>query len=624
VNRWGWLLLWGCLLGWPAWAQQVTWAQPQWCVLPEQAASSASPPCTPWQSLTLPLAHRPLRPQSETIWIRLPFVLKDLPHDPMGMYVPYLHHGARVLLNGQLVAHLPGATGEREVRWEHPVLWQVPPSFLREGANELQLEIRPGRDLHVVRMARVALGDWMSLNRQRDVREFLMQGLPQLTVLMCGFIAVFLAMIWLMQPQEKLYALLACALALWGLRTSTFLVESLPHDQWLLWRSTYHWATGGFVVMLSLFASGFVGRSTRRWRKLALAWWFVGPLGLLAAGVTWEPFVSLYWTAGLALIGLLGLTELFRALRHERSIAAWLMTSAAAVAFVAGVHDLLMANVPQALAWLGPEWIANRLFLLHHAANWMLLCLAAVMTKRFVDTLKAMSRMNQDLEETVRARERMLDLAFKEKAQLMVAHATEEERQRIVVDMHDGLGSRLFTTLTRVERGVASTDETSLALRACIDDMRLMIDALSPGPPDLSAAFASFRHRWDENLQALQLNPRWEVSDEVLAWQPGAHQVMQILQVLQEALTNVVKHAQASQVGIAAWRTPLGEVVFEVLDDGRGILGERQARGRGSINMSRRAERLGGRLRVDSTPQGTRVTLTLPAATGVQAALATG
>jgi signal transduction histidine kinase len=608
VRRW-WALLCGLLLASSVHAVQVDLSDTLWCV---RSVLPSPQPCTDWRPLTLPLAYQPTRALEEQLTVRLRFVMQRIPAEPLGLYVPYLHHGARVWLNGQLMAFLPDANGEREVRWERPLLWQITPSMLQQGANELAFEMHPGRDMHVVRMARIEVGDWMALDHKRNVREFLVQGVPQQAVLMCGFMSIFLAMVWLMRPRETLYALLSGALALWGLRTATFLVESLPHDAWVVWRSTYHWATGGFIIVLTWFACRFAQRPVGRWRWWTLAWWFGGPLLLMLGGVAWEPFVNRYWTLGLAVIGLFGVSQFFVALRRGADAGTWLLTGAVVVAFVAGVHDFLMAGWPQALSWLGDDWVSQRLFMLHHAANLMLLCLAAVMTRRFVHTLRELGAMNKTLEIKVRERELALDQVFREKAQLMVANATEEERQRIVLDMHDGLGSRLFTTLTRIERGAADTAEMSRSLRACIDDMRLLIDALAPGPQELSAAFASFRYRWDENLLALRIEPRWDMADAVLAQPLGPHQVMQILQVLQEALTNVIKHAGASRVGIAAWMEPGGGVVFEVVDNGCGMPQGVAHQGRGGLSMRRRAERLGGAVRVESDGQGTRVVLAVP------------
>jgi signal transduction histidine kinase len=88
---------------------------------------------------------------------------------------------------------------------------------------------------------------------------------------------------------------------------------------------------------------------------------------------------------------------------------------------------------------------------------------------------------------------------------------------------------------------------------------------------------------------------------------------------LQEALTNVAKHARAKQVCVAL-RYDTDEVTLSVEDDGRGF--DAQARlsvsgwpmGIGLLGMQERVESLGGRLAIESQPdQGTRLVAHLPA-----------
>ena len=69
--------------------------------------------------------------------------------------------------------------------------------------------------------------------------------------------------------------------------------------------------------------------------------------------------------------------------------------------------------------------------------------------------------------------------------------ASAQERQRIMQDMHDGLGSQLLSSLMLVERGALSNEQVAQILRESIDDMRLAIDALAQGNTDLLAALDS-------------------------------------------------------------------------------------------------------------------------------------
>jgi len=88
-----------------------------------------------------------------------------------------------------------------------------------------------------------------------------------------------------------------------------------------------------------------------------------------------------------------------------------------------------------------------------------------------------------------------------------------------------------------------------------------------------------------------------------------------VLRIVQEALTNVVKHSGARVIAIATSQDREGVSVV-VEDDGAGFnVGDESASsaaGRGLTNMRRRAELLGGRIEIASGASGTRLTLHLP------------
>jgi two-component system nitrate/nitrite sensor histidine kinase NarX len=89
---------------------------------------------------------------------------------------------------------------------------------------------------------------------------------------------------------------------------------------------------------------------------------------------------------------------------------------------------------------------------------------------------------------------------------------------------------------------------------------------------------------------------------------------VQVLHVLQEALSNVRKHARAHEVWLEVQQSPVWS--FEVRDDGEGFDAEQQPPGETHVGMrimGERAARIGAQVVIDSVPgAGTCVTLTLP------------
>ena len=342
-----------------------------------------------------------------------------------------------------------------------------------------------------------------------------------------------------------------------------------------------------------------------------LAYWLLGPLSFAIGGFAAEPFVARYWLGGMMVVGLLIIATSIGYARRRGTLAAAALSAVMAFAVLVGVHDYLITWDPRLLGRFLPEWVGHRIHVLHFGSNMLLLAMAALLTARFLRTLSSLEDLNRTLETRVADRERELAANYARLAALEREHAASEERQLIMRELHDGLGSQLFTSLSRVERGDMNDDQIAAALRSCIADMRLALDALASDEHDLSAALGNFMFRWEAQLVAAGVRPRWDIDlpDDALTLSP--HAALQLLRVAQEALTNVLKHAQATQVQVRLCQRE-GMLEMDIEDDGRGLGPEPPRQGHGMGNMRSRAQRLGGALELKSTASGTCVELRLP------------
>jgi signal transduction histidine kinase len=194
-----------------------------------------------------------------------------------------------------------------------------------------------------------------------------------------------------------------------------------------------------------------------------------------------------------------------------------------------------------------------------------------------------------------------------------VVAATETERARLRQELHDGLGPSLTGIglgLEALESRVGASDlvtrlrdETSSSL----DEVRRIIDGLRPGALETADLLSLLR------IRAQHLSTTTGVRVTVEA--PGRLPVLPApvetaaLRIVDEALTNVVRHAGATTCTVTV---SLGDALhLEVRDDGRGYAGPRPG-GVGVDSMRLRAERLGGSCEVAGTSSGTVVTAELP------------
>lgn len=571
------------------------------------------PPDAPgWQGVALPDAV-----QAEVAWYQLVFTLPDaargsMQQDAWVLYLPYFYGGGRIWLNGQLVGAVPETNAQTRVRWQRPHLLALPPSLLQPGANRLQLRVAASKAPAATMLPRLVLGPQSALQEQFDLRLFFVRTVPVITVVVSLVAGLFALYIWLRRPRETLYAIAGLIGVVWALRTTTFVFDMLPLWAWPIWRLLYHASNGGFIVLLALFAL-HLARWRPRWLvRLLLGWLVLGPLAYLAGGADAdaERWVNRWWEAGLIPVGILAALVAVLAAWRRPSAGRALIALVFVLTLLSGVHDYLVALQSAWFTALLPQWTAHRFFLLHYGANLLLLTLGVLITLRYVRNLGALEESHRTLEVRVAQREREIASSYARIAALQREQAATDERQRIMQDLHDGLGAQLFTSLMRAERGALDATQLSGVLRAAIDEMRVALDALGSDEGDFAAAWTDFRFRWDARLRETGLATQWrqELPDAALALPP--HSTLQVLRIAQEALTNVLKHAHARAVHVTlAWSA--GQLHLEVADDGVGLATD-GGTGHGLANMRARAARLGGRLLSVPRAQGCCMRLELP------------
>jgi two-component system sensor histidine kinase UhpB len=193
--------------------------------------------------------------------------------------------------------------------------------------------------------------------------------------------------------------------------------------------------------------------------------------------------------------------------------------------------------------------------------------------------------------------------------------AQEAERQRIARELHDEVGQLLTGVVLELERAARQADEREAAqlaaareaVRRSLEDVRRIARELRPEVLDdlglqsalraLCTAAAAQRLYVERRIDAIE-----GISPEV---------ELVVYRVAQESLTNVMRHAAASEVLVALQRVG-GGLRLVVRDDGRGVAPDGNG-GAGIAGMRERALQVGGRLTVSSLRSGgTEVCLDVP------------
>ena len=536
--------------------------------------------------------------------LRLRFDLPAVPPDGLGMVTYQQVDNVIVMVNGSIVlSQGQMAFGNQTFHGQRPYLIRLPSGLVQTGSNEIVfITVRQG--FPYTDLMPPVLGPW------EQVSSWAARRMWQVTdrVLISGwttFLLGLFAALLLRRAQDRRFAFWLMVLCWsWSGLAAYSLVLDPPFGG--MARMIAFFAINSLVSAALLgFIDAWTGRPMRGLQVATAGAWLVFTGGVILWLRT-QPMPQGYdmpatvWTwftlaLGVAVVGRL----VWHFVRHAEP-----RRLEAALLSVCAVCVILDAA--------GDGFGLNSGGYLKDAAPLLLLALVAAFLQRNFTLFQSTVTLNALLSERLTARETELEAAHARERDRVRDQAHDEERRRIMRDMHDGLGSQLMGLLLSARRGKADPERMAEGLQAVIDEMRLMIDSMDSVGESLGSALTTFHERVRPRVEAAGFALDWSstVVQPLPDYPPRA--VLQVFRVLQEAVTNSLKHSGGDRIEVSVDRSLDGAVRLTVADNGKGIRPEGTA-GRGLANMRTRAAVIGAALSIDSDEPGGRIQLILPA-----------
>lgn len=571
------------------------------------------PDAAPWAPITLPDQWIQSRPRTSGIaWYRFRFEQEHELARVESVLLPRLTMNAEVWLNGVQIGSGGSMRDPVARNWNRPLLLIAPPGLLRSGANTLHVRL-VSVPYSQGSLFPPLVGPDRELRARYDRLFFVRITLNQAITLVISAVGVLLLSLWWRRRQDAMYAFAGASALVWALNSTNLYAQQVPlSSHW--WEYFCNATLPVFSALLNLALLRFIGERRPLFER---AQWAVMAGAPLLLALTPEPHFltmtrSLHFAA-LLMVVLMTLL-LSRAAARQRSLDALLLALSMWAGLAFGAHDWLMHSK---LVWFAdPGSLRDRdLHTVHYAAPVVFMMVGWIMTARFADVLNRFERLNAELEQRVSSKHAELESNFARLEQLTREQAMTEERQRIVADMHDGLGAQLVTALRLVESNRIDSAGIAELLRESLEDMRTVMNSMTPGEHDLDGVLGSLRYRLLPRFERAGIALDWKIDGSLPEHPLTPEAALQVQRILQECFTNILKHAGCDRIEVesgadatAGWRC------IRVADNGSGIRGDH--RGRGLANMHGRAARIGATLAIDSSPGGTVVTLRIPPATG--------
>ncbi|PWF24006.1 7TM diverse intracellular signaling domain-containing protein [Corticimicrobacter populi] len=567
---------------------------------PERAGDGQRP-TEGWQTVTLPdIWQRHWPGFNGPVWYRVDWQTA-CPAQTVALHVSGMAMAGQVFLNDALLWQDDSLAEPMSRSWNVPRQWLLPAAAL-DDTNTLWFRIVAPAHLSPG-LGSVMLGTQAQIDarhqgrtRQRDLYAFNLV----VSLVLAGLFLVF----WLVRRSEHAFGWFALASLLWSATLSNVLVTTpWPFDNSTTWARWNIVALIAYCCAFCMFTWSF---GNIRMPRLAMALWSLS--GIVALALLLMPATDLYDAS--AVVALVYacffcancLQFIFHAWR-SREPSQLLFAACLALFVLIAVHDVLahhgLIDVPSNHGPISAPLIS--------------ICLFLILAWRYAGNLRRIEAFNEELQTAVQQTRTELTQTLQREHQLEADNIRLNERLRMTHDLHDSLGSSLMRSMAVVNQSRQLGGEQFLSiLRELRTDLRHVIDGssdsmtLEQGTP--TEWIAPLRRRFTSLFDDLGLASRWTLPPEWSVHLSPA-QLLGLTRFLEEALTNVLKHSQASHLSVSMQGEPDGQtLLLSVEDDGRGFDVE-QARhaGIGMQSMHRRIERINGTLLVTSTPGITRL-----------------
>ena len=614
----GWLALFGLWLSlgaMPAWA-----APPQDCtlqVLSVAAARADAPdmgrPASGWEPVELPDIWVQRWPAYEgTVWYRIEWergCARDatpVADQPLGLSLGGISMAGEVYLNDDLLWRDVSLVEPLSQSWNMPRRWLLPESALRDGVNTIWVRV-VGMATYTPGLGTLFLGPAAQAEAIHATNLWRQRNIYFITLGLSGAMGSIYLVVWCLRRSEQAFGWYALMSLCWVLYMATILATDVwPFDSIQAHSRLNNIAFLLYVTAFCLFTWRF---GAQRLPRVEKALWLATGLGLLVSLVASRPAMELAW-AGFVLIFLANCLQFQWHAWRTREPQHLLLALCWLVFLVVGVHDMSV---------LLSGWGAHEMW---GAVSGPIavVFMALLLGGRLASSMRRIEHFNHELQaHAAHARAELAEVLAREHAQAL-SHARLRERMTIVHDLHDGLGGSLVRSMALVEQaGQPLSNERMLSLLKVLrDDLRQVIDydsSAGTAVPETPVQWmAPLRHRFTRLFEELDVVIAWDVADRWRA-RPSALQCLGLARLIEEALSNVIKHSRARHVRVSCAQPQANLLRIAVEDDGVGF--DPQAvrdagLGVGMRSMAARAERMTGDLDVSSGPDGTVVCVVVP------------
>lgn len=567
-----------------------------------------------WQPASLPIMQElpsyvniaPDAPMSR-VWLSFDYKIPsgfDVSHG-VALYGTRIMGGSyAIYINDQLVFD---NRHNWRMQWNHPLFFQIPYPLLKNN-DVVKVKIAvPYKNALGYAVGSIYIGDVEKLRGWSEIRYVLCILIPWwsgFVLLIFGFISFHL---YLAKVDEKTNGLFFATSVAYFICNLQFVYDVSSNEKYSLWYgSIVDSATSWFVVLSAMYILRLSKKQYPRIKNIAYSTAVLMSIVTLplwnwnASALILQHYVNIFLIVGV------GALLIYRSV-VEKNTYLRLLTASLWLLILGGLHDI---------TYMTSHVTPDRFWIFSFVSIPFMLSFVFILQRSYVETYKLTLQHNKIMAETLEKQKLMLS---QQQAQIVSQEkliAIASERDRFMRDIHDGIGGILISTLRAVENDQPIAHISDM-IKDCLVDLENIILSLEPNEKDLTVLLGSLRQKLHKRLDKTGVKIDWYIDDLPDVDGLDATASLSVLRIIQESITNALKHSQCTTITVSAKVVDLPseeKIRITIADDGIGFSESSVAKSSGLKNMRYRADHSGFTLSLSSSPKGALVTVEIPVA----------
>lgn len=524
---------------------------------------------------------------------------------PIMLALGYISMAGEVFSNGDTIWQDESLTEPFSRSWNTPRYFVLPHSSLKES-NEILIRVvgiyqqMPGLGQVKIGFSHEILPFYNKMLWQQRTSFFI-------NSIISLIVGIFFFVVWLFNRKETAFAWFSLSCILWVLFISNILTSTpFPFDNaltygrfnliFLLWH----------CIFFSLFTWRFIKKKVPIFENiiftttmiLSCILLFIPEKNLILVSV----FAIFYWGILFTLNCIY-----FQFLAYKETLKDIKILAMVLLSFILiSIHDFYIFITGVDLK-----------FLMAYSSPIITLAMAFIIAWRISSNIKFMSKFNETLKVNIDTVRTDLESSLEKKYLLEIENIRLQERLKLSHELHDGLGGSLVRSMILVDKNESLNKNHFLSiLKLLRSDLRQVVDIganIDTKPPETPVLWgAPLRRRFIQIFEEIDIQSQW-IFPKNWQHQPTTHQCLTLARIVEEALTNVIKHSKATQIKVELSQNSHQSITLEISDNGVGFNPSivEQSMHVGLQSMRTRVQRLNGEFIINSQPGATRIIVTV-------------